>query len=37
VFPDATPTENVSESEAKAAKDIPAALAEENQEPRQEE
>ena len=29
VFPEATPTVNVSESEAKAAKDIPAASAEE--------
>ena len=37
VFPEATPIVNVSESEAKAAEDIPAASAEENPEPRQEE
>ena len=32
VFPDATPTMNVCESEVKIAEDIPAASAEENQE-----
>ena len=31
VFPEATPTVNVTESEAKAAEDIPAASADENQ------
>ena len=36
VFPEATPTANVSESEAKAAEDIPAASVDDNQEPRQE-
>ena len=34
VFPEATPTVNVSESEAKTAKDIPAASADEEEEPR---
>ena len=37
VFPDATPSTYVSESGAKAAEYIPAASAEEHQEPRQEE
>ena len=37
MFPDATPTVNVSESEAKAAQDIPTASADDNQEPRHEE
>ena len=37
VFPEATPTANDSESEAKAAEDIPAASADENQETREEE
>ena len=37
VFPEATPTANVSESEAKAAEDIPAASAGEDQETREEE
>ena len=32
VFPEATPTANVSESEAKAAEDIPAASADDTQE-----
>ena len=34
VFPEATPTENVSVSEAQAAEDIPAASADEGEEPR---
>ena len=37
VFPDATPTVNVSESEAQAAEDIPTTSADDNQEPREEE
>nr|XP_020155680.1 fibrous sheath CABYR-binding protein-like [Aegilops tauschii subsp. strangulata] len=37
VFPEATPTANVSESEAKAAEDIPAALANQDKEEREEE
>ena len=37
VFPEATPTANVSVSEAKAAEDIPAASADEDQETREEE
>ena len=37
VFPEATPTANVSESEAKAAEDILAVSADEQEEPRQEE
>lgn len=37
MFPEATPTANVSESEAKTAEDIPAASADDNQEPREEE
>ena len=36
VFPEAAPTANVSVSEAKAAEDIPAASADDNQEPREE-
>ena len=36
-YPDATPTVTVSESEAKAAEDIPAASADEQEEPREEE
>ena len=37
VFPEATPTANVSESEAKDAEDIPTASANENQGEREEE
>ena len=37
VFPEATPIANVSESEAKAVEDIPAASADENQGEREEE
>ena len=37
VFPEATPTANVSESEAKAAEDIPATSADEDQGEREEE
>ena len=37
VFPEASPTVNVSESEAKTAEDIPAASADEQEEPRHEE
>lgn len=37
VFPDVTPTANVSESEAKAVEDFPAVSADDQQEPRQEE
>ena len=33
MFPDATPTVNVSEFEAKAAEDIPAASADDQEEP----
>ena len=34
MFPEATPTVNVSESEAKAAEDIPATSADEEETPR---
>ena len=37
VFPKASPTANIPESEAKAAEDIPAASADEQEEPRNEE
>ena len=37
MFPEATPTLNVSESEAKTAEDIPAASADDKEEPRVEE
>ena len=37
VFPEATPNVNVSESEAKAAEDIPAASAEDKEEEQEEE
>ena len=37
VFPEASPTVNISESEAKAAEDIPAASADENQGEREDE
>ena len=37
VFPEASPTANIPESEAKAAEDIPAASADEQEEPRNEE
>ena len=37
VFPKASPTANIPESEAKAAEDIPAASADEQEEPRHEE
>ena len=37
VFPKATPAANVTESEAKSAEDIPAASADDHQEPREEE
>ena len=36
VFPEATPTANASESEAKVAEDIPAASADEDKEEREE-
>ena len=37
VFPEATPTANVSETEAKTTEDIPAASADEDQGEREEE